>query len=375
MKSIATNNSMEGISSVALKNAMMRSAEKVSANNPGGYAFQGFVGTNFDLIDPAEVLPGPARDTLLAMRTEKDSSFAISRTLSDQRNEIMRDIVLLNQQATQYRTRLRGIVHLTTNDEVVDQNGELKPHPELFKLKSKIEANKREAERLGAAITKHSAIANPLGRILDNCERYVRDAVARGEPLKMFDGAVPKARKGATSLDALNETRAAIAALVEEKRRVDRAPLPSASAKSVMRARIEALAENGRPDVRNLLNADYDPRIGELIGWPLQPKDHLIVAKGDPIVTRINPNHAPHPMFFWLHRDSLIKALEDEIDARSNDSEAMLPDERASAYERIERELLATERAEEHWVRAALADGHAVTRNERADPRALLGLA
>ena len=63
-----------------------------------------------------------------------------------------------------------------------------------------------------------------------------------------------------------------------------------------------------------------------------------------------------------------------QIDAVSDDSNALTAEQRAEQLREIDLDKLAAERDEEHWVSNAIDGGMTVLRRPDADPRTVLGL-
>ena len=81
------------------------------------------------------------------------------------------------------------------------------------------------------------------------------------------------------------------------------------------------------------------------------------------------------PLLFWLHRETLTERIEAEIDALADDANALTAEQRTEQVGEIDRDRLAIQREEEHWVSKAIEDGANMLRRPDADPRAVLGLA
>ena len=59
----------------------------------------------------------------------------------------------------------------------------------------------------------------------------------------------------------------------------------------------------------------------------------------------------------WLFKTQLIEALENEIDAIADDTAALSEGDRAKLLGEVERDMLAVEREEEFFIRAANDEG------------------
>lgn len=168
-----------------------------------------------------------------------------------------------------------------------------------------------------------------------------------------------------------DKQRNEIANLLADRHELLSKAFPSAEIKIRARAEVEELARRGRPDVTLLVN--YGPSQGVI--WP----DYEAIARGRGIGVALpgdvghtrNVPAAHMPLLAWLFKDSLIAAIEAEIDANSEDEQALSLEQRTKKLAEIDARILAAERVEVALVRHA---GIAVDYREDTDPRALLGI-
>jgi hypothetical protein len=172
----------------------------------------------------------------------------------------------------------------------------------------------------------------------------LRDHVAKDVVSKVSPGAIEKRRRR-------------IRELLADIGRVDAAPISTKAAKQQAREEIKKLAERGRPAVHRLL----EDRGG--IGWP----QRKIGFAG---MVDLFETDSLAVMAFALE-ESLIAAVEREIDAVGGAAESLTDEERFDRFDRLFGELLAVERDEEALIGAADFD---VQRRSDADPRAVLGI-
>jgi hypothetical protein len=76
----------------------------------------------------------------------------------------------------------------------------------------------------------------------------------------------------------------------------------------------------------------------------------------------------------WLHRDTLIAALDREIDEAADDKNAMTLEQRRKAETQMLADLLAVSREECALSEAAQAQGIAIDYRTDCDARAILGI-
>jgi hypothetical protein len=171
---------------------------------------------------------------------------------------------------------------------------------------------------------------------------------------------------------AKNETLAAVLErnLSDQRRAEDElatvrnAPRTAAEAKARMRDEVARLAARGRPEVDGLFH-------GKGVGWPT----HQFIAGG----------HGAHQyavtatvtdilgLFVWAHRDALIAALDQEIEAQGDDSAALNTQDQAARIVELEGALLLLQRQAEAVIDQLAGDGIPVRRT-CTNPLVLLGI-
>jgi len=142
--------------------------------------------------------------------------------------------------------------------------------------------------------------------------------------------------------------------------------LINATALAAMCMEIENLAARGEPNVSRLIETSDGS-----IAWRERPVWDGVIA-GRPLAIEGDP--ATWPFMAWLHRDSLIERLAFAIDAIADDANALTLEQRTDQIRKIDRDRLAIEREEEHWVSEARSAGATILRRPDADPRAVLSL-
>lgn len=203
--------------------------------------------------------------------------------------------------------------------------------------------------------------ANEAGACLQELEGWLRklDGLVEFRP---FARPVPSpVRKGEPVHAALDRVRSDIANLKADLHRIASAPITSTEAKAQVRREVEALAEQGEPDLGRVF-------AGQPIRWPTYTPR---TPSGQIITTDLFDARAT---LVWLMRAPLLARLDAEIDALSDDAAALSAEQRRTEDARVRAEILALERAEESIIESAPA-GVVIHRRQKADPRAVLNLA
>jgi hypothetical protein len=149
--------------------------------------------------------------------------------------------------------------------------------------------------------------------------------------------------------------------------KVRAAPWPSALAKQKMRARIAQLAEAGAPHASDAI--DHDEPIEFRTGTV-----QVRIANVDPSAVGFVALPDTLALIAWLHRDTLIAALDREIDEVADDKAALTLEQRRKAEAEILADMLATEREECALIEIAQTQGTAIDYRTDCDPRAILGI-
>jgi hypothetical protein len=202
---------------------------------------------------------------------------------------------------------------------------------------------------------------------LANTETWLKSGRPGGTALEDFVGPEPKLAKGENGLlDAIENRRRRVRELRADLHRIASAPYPSKHVKTQMRAQIEQLAMVGAPDVSMMVEHD-----GRLI-WPLTRLRSEVFGEQRQLAFAEVPDTVA--LFAWLHRDTLIKRLDAEIDTEADDAAALSHEARQKAEAEMMGDLLAVERDESALVFKAWTDGLPVEHRSDCSPLALLGL-
>lgn len=219
----------------------------------------------------------------------------------------------------------------------------------------KLSRLERERARLEARIAKSRTVWQPVARVLDRVENYLRDQ--RGELRIAPEAVIGKA-------DTVSTVSAKIAALRADLDEIERAPWPSDDAKARATHEIDQIAVHGEIKVTRLL----DHR-GSL-DWPMMSTTVQAMADG-----RVDPYDrkeisADMALTVWLHRDAIVAKVHADIERLADDQRALTAESRAKRTAQLKGVLLDQQR-----VLAALIwrDGLHDQWPSDIDPRAALG--
>jgi hypothetical protein len=231
--------------------------------------------------------------------------------------------------------------------------------PARTELAAAVDDFTRELARLQAEA--HSVVIPNIGTI----ESWLaaQDPGAKFVPAMV---AVPKLGKHETLAAALERVNEDMRRVADELATVQNAPRTVTEAKAAMRARIEALAARGRPDVAGLFTDDD-------VRWPTEQ----FIAGGhgahEYAVTATVKDHLA--LLVWAHREALIAALDREIEAHSaDDVDALSADDQAARIAQLTAQLTVLKRQAEQLRDRLEADGVPVPQRDFTDVEVLLGI-
>lgn len=229
-------------------------------------------------------------------------------------------------------------------------------------------ALKEEARQLSAEHGRRTEAMTALAELLRNLENYVAALPQSG--ITAAPAIQPKTLKSETPADAVARLRAAVDEADGALFDAVNAPIKSDAAKAIARAHIEQLAQRGRPNVLVTLEGRRPPAFATTQG-PM-----VVVRDGGGNISTGESQDAfdAEAAFCWLHRDALIKRLEEAIDEDCDDGDALDDSTRAKRIAAAKASRLVAEREEEFFVMAAAQTGVTIQRRPDADPRAILQL-
>jgi hypothetical protein len=213
----------------------------------------------------------------------------------------------------------------------------------------RIEAFRAKVEgltrKVAAAIETHKKLSDAAKTTANGPSGYL----ARLRKIEYGPIVAPPVRKGESPLDALMRVRAEIADIEAEAKSVEKARLPTADRRKMVREQIEALAARGTPVVKD-----------KLVAW-----NHIEIGPNRFIEDAI-------AAVAWLLKDELIARVVKMVP----DHENMLTEkDKAARLVELADHKLGLERGEESLVRAVEEQmGQPYPRRNAADPRAVLGL-
>lgn len=345
--------------------------------------------------DIADWLPDRGKRVLVDLREQARSLSAtiyeISDRIVEQRTQLLRSEARLRQLQGSARDGGHGLKN--DDDGVILQ-------------KQKTENERSELARLIKLSAERSERRNQLSHLVGRAEQYIRSVVGaeihrRGKVLPEAARIKPALAKGESISDAVTRLRGKIAELKQSITAVNNAPRSPAIVKSEMRKTVAALAAAGTPSVA----ADGT------VAFPMMRVTSPVYLRPDPVASpalndnadagdawsrvinlqnaRVFPVGEPQPapgeggsgfsasevvdtaaLFAWLHRDELIKRLEQQIDA-GNHTDAMTDEQRSARRKSLAIELLEVERQEV----ALVQDSSGFDYRSDTNPIALLCLA
>ena len=200
---------------------------------------------------------------------------------------------------------------------------------------------------------------------LANIEAWLKSGRPGGTTLLDHDGPEPTLLKGEKNVvDAIENRRRRVRELRADLHRIASAPYPSSYAKQQMRAQIEQLSQRGEPSVSRLVELDgpVEFQTQRLTSDVHSERRSLAFAEVPDTVALIA----------WLHKDALIKRLDELIGAEADDGAALSHEARQQAEAEVQGDLLAVEREESFFVWQAQAQNLPVEHRFDCDPRAIL---
>jgi hypothetical protein len=128
----------------------------------------------------------------------------------------------------------------------------------------------------------------------------------------------PRVLGGEGPGDSVERLRRRVRELRSDLDQVRFAPYPSSDVKQLMRAQIDQLAAHGAPTVFDLIDSRGD------IKWPeLTTRSISISVGAEPAQLIITTTLDTLAILAWQRRDEMIAGLDREIDAASQDDQAL----------------------------------------------------
>jgi hypothetical protein len=327
------------------------------------YGVPGILRINADPVDWPQ-LPNPVKDKLRSLRRERDDARSLWRAASDEREKIL-EIKRVAESRLMMLTGGREDSKWYRHSQAASFGNLLDDHPEVTATLARLEESTARLGQQNPIVDARSHQFHERGRLVESLERFL-ERLGNRETTLFKGSSPPRRQKGESLAEGVERCRRRIRELDADQHRIRSAPWPSAEAKQRARAEIEKLAERGQPNVLSLIESPNGS-----IGWAerkfndIRLGDRMLTAVGDPSALAL---------LIWLHRDTLIERIEQEIDLVADDQHALTSAQRVELLKPIERDRLAAERAEDVLVGAAIEEGATILRRCDADPRAVLGL-
>jgi hypothetical protein len=304
-------------------------------------------------FDPIELLPERAQDLLRKLRQRSVDAHAVIPPFEDIREASATRVAAENVARRLQAHAQDGGFNLPDDDmRVVEAKKVLtKATDDLRRL--------QERASLRAATWQAASVA------LVACEDYLRDGRPPGTALEVVETEPPKPVRGENGLlDQIENRRRRVRELRADLHRIESAPFPSSYCKQRMVAQIEALAVRGAPNVANLIEHD-----GKIEFATLRVQAEVFAEKR---ALAFSEQADALALFAWLHKDALIKRLDAEIDAESDDAAALSHADREVRTAEVMGDLLAVERDEAWCVWRAIDERLPVEHRSDISPLALL---
>jgi hypothetical protein len=306
-------------------------------------------------FDPLDGLPAGAADRLRALRQRASDAHSVIPKFED-----VHELSTSRMKAEQRLKRLLdhqqdGGFHLDPTDRLV------------IEAQRRLETLTADLKRINELNEARSEAWRTASGALQNVEAWLRDGRPHGTVLEAFNGPDTKLNKGEGVTDAIERLRRRGRELKADLHRIRSAPFPSGYCKAQIKQQIEILAQAGAPAVNDVVERD-----GKIV-WPTQ-QVRSTVYNAEPGTIAFAEISDAIALFAWLHRDALIKRIDAEIDAASDDAAALTHEVRQRREAGVMDELLAVERDETVLVIRAQAQGMPVEHRSDINPVALLGV-
>lgn len=316
--------------------------------------------------DLADRLPEPAADRLVALRDARDAAYAALRAeqgrVDDARNEHARAALHLGQFEEAYR---RG--RLSRSTDRPDGGTTIEPdHDRIDRERRKVARLKAEHDRRRQLQKDLSERWNALARLTDRTEKYIARLPPRAV-LTLDDGGRTTPPKGSI-VEAVERARGHRRALLEEAADIRAAPRPRAEIVDDLAAQIDAVAAQGQPDIRALIESGHEPH------WPTTSTNCLTANADGTTGAGMVSFTDTLALMCWLCRDQMVERMTALVAEQHDDELSLSTDERRDRLADLDRRLLEVERTEAGLLDMAAEQGAPMLPREDMDIRALLNL-
>lgn len=239
--------------------------------------------------------------------------------------------------------------------------------PQVVAEQKKLDKIEAEFKRLNELSDVRHSQRSTSQRIVDGIEQWLTSGRPGGTALAPFEGPSPVLKNGENVTDTIESRRRRLRELAADLHRVRSAPYPSSLAKAKMRQQIEAMADQGAPNVLGMIEG------GTPIEFPTKQVPALVYnSTPGAVVAPMIPD--ANGLVAWLFRDQLIKALDKEIADCADDAAALTDEQRQKQEAVILSDTLAVEREEVGLIDLAATQGNSIQYRADTSPLAVLGL-
>lgn len=267
-------------------------------------------------------LPSKARRKFWALFNRFEGLAGAARARAEQRSDLRKEI----EQSQEFVRRNSPVSGMSEIAEIIARENE------------KISSIKRDIAEIGDVPDDgRSALAS----LIRGAVGHLEDIPSRSE-LRELSRKPAQTQRGETFATAIERCRDKIASLRAEIEAIERAPLPSGIALEMVRHQVNSLADRGKPDVTQVA------RLGGQVEWPTSL-----------LGTRYEAD--AHALLAWLHRDTLLAKLEQEVLEAADDANAIAPADRKPKIKKIEAQILDIERDEVSFIDQAAAQGMVIS--------------
>jgi hypothetical protein len=311
--------------------------------------------------DPFELLPSDAAIRMRALQEELTGARAITRDSTER----LRDAIADSQDADARVSYLRG----DNSRRMVAED-----HPSMIHALSAQTKAACRVEELKEYVARHSSHSDYLGSLVSNNLSSYLCRLPHGTKIEAFKLDKSATRPKERPENAVTRHRAdglATKAGIEWARD---APSPNSKIQGIVKDHVEKLARRGCPNVLRLVERS------ETLDYPTTPTSLNLIGivrmEDAPAISGYARGEIPDAIAYltWLFPDVVLAKLAVEIEARSDDSNALTDAERERRLRNLKADLLMSERLECAAVDLCQKAGIAMRYRLDTDPRAILNV-
>jgi hypothetical protein len=160
----------------------------------------------------------------------------------------------------------------------------------------------------------------------------------------------------------LREKQSATESDIEE---ITNAPCTAAEAKAKLRAEVDVLAAQGAPEISTLFR-------GGSVAW--QQIQIVSDGRGHHPHTVVSTQRDAFSLQVWIHKDQILKRLEEDIDFEADGANALTSEDRAAKLAALNKSLILLQRQEEAVICRLEDEGAMLITRRNTSPVILLGV-